>query len=81
MIVRNVWQEGSDDGSDVIEGAAAGEDGSVFLAGYTSGDWTETNLGAYDYAAVKLDSNGEVVWRMQVIAYGCRYIRTTTRDA
>lgn len=47
----------------------AGEDDSMVLAGSTRGNWSGTNLGgAWDLAAVKLDSEGEELWRWQVSA-------------
>lgn len=58
---------------DVITGAAAGSDGSVVLSGYTYGNWSEMNQGEEDYVAFKLDSNGDVVWTLQVIGQGLRW--------
>ena len=46
--------------------AIAGDDGSVVLAGWTFGDWCRTSLGFADFAAIKLDANGSVIWRWQV---------------
>ena len=43
-----------------------GSDGSVFLAGDTSGDWDGVNEGGRDFAACKLDVNGTEIWRWQV---------------
>lgn len=45
---------------------AAVGDGSVVMAGSTEGSWNEDNEGGDDFAAVKLDSNGSVVWKWQV---------------
>lgn len=36
------------------------------LVGYTYGNWAGTNLGGADFAAVKLTSDGEELWRWQV---------------
>lgn len=63
---RVTWQEGSSSADDVMFGAAETSDGSIILCGYTEGNWTAAIQGDYDYAVVKLDSNGEVVWRRQV---------------
>lgn len=41
-------------------------DGSVYLAGYTRGDWSATNAGYMDFAAVKLHADGVEEWRWQV---------------
>lgn len=37
-------------------------DGSSVLAGYTWGNWSWS----YDFAVVKLDANGSVLWEWQV---------------
>lgn len=41
-------------------------DGSVILAGSTTGVWSEHNIGLKDFAASKLDSDGNLVWTWQV---------------
>lgn len=41
-------------------------DGSVMLAGHTDGIWNAESTGEVDFAAVKLDAEGEVVWKWQV---------------
>lgn len=48
-----------------------GDDGSVILAGNTFGTWTGTSVYSSGtmFAAVKLDSDGAVLWRWQV---GCK---------
>lgn len=43
------------------------DDGSTILAGSTGGDWNGTNLGGQDFAASKLDVNGNLIWTWQVI--------------
>lgn len=48
--------------------AAAGDDGSFVLAGYTDGEWRDSFDDSFDFAAVKLDANGTELWRWQVIA-------------
>lgn len=59
-------QEGSE-GSDFLTDAAAVADGGVVVTGYYNGTWNgETSSGETDFAAVKLDSDGDVVWRWQV---------------
>lgn len=45
---------------------AAVTDGGVVMAGYTSGDWGAASQGLRDFATVKLDSAGKVLWRRQV---------------
>lgn len=48
--------------------AAAGvSDGGVVAAGYSNGTWnSEDGWGQLDFAAVKLDSDGNVAWIWQV---------------
>lgn len=46
------------------------EDGSVILGGVTEGNWADTNpdfdSSGDDFAAIKLDADGAVIWRWQV---------------
>lgn len=42
------------------------DDGSIFLAGYTEGDWEGVNAGDADFAAVNLHTRGSELWRYQV---------------
>lgn len=58
-------QDGSEK-SDAFLAAAAGDDGSVILAGFSGGGWEGTNRGKEDFAAVKLDADGAVLWKWQV---------------
>lgn len=44
-----------------------GDDGSVVVAGQTDGDWDIPNLGHGDMAAFKLDVDGTLLWRWQVL--------------
>lgn len=46
------------------------EDESIILGGYTEGEWAGANAGGSDFAAVKLSSEGEVIWRWQVSLLG-----------
>lgn len=43
-----------------------GSDGFIYIAGYTLGDWAGTNAGDEDFAAAKLDADGNEIWRWQV---------------
>lgn len=61
-----VPQDGSD-GYNRLRAATALADGSVVLAGYTEGDWSESNQGGKDFAAVKLGVSGLEEWRWQVM--------------
>lgn len=60
-------QEGSD-GQDSMMTASDLDDGGVVAAGFYNGtSWDgEVSSGLADFAAVKLDSAGNVVWRWQV---------------
>lgn len=62
-------------------GAAMGEDGSVVLAGSTEGSWDGERAGdVSDFAAVKLNADGEEVWRWQVwsmLAFHALYHRSS----
>lgn len=57
-------------GDDVFVHAAAGDDGSFVLAGWTNGLWSDSFDDSFDFAAVKLDTNGNELWRWQVIDDG-----------
>lgn len=46
--------------------AAVTADGNIVLAGNTFGNWAGDFVGSADAAAVKLHSNGTVLWRWQV---------------
>ncbi|CAN0006742.1 unnamed protein product, partial [Sphacelaria rigidula] len=50
---------------DILQGATISDNGCSVLAGYTEGDWFSTNKGSADFAAVKLDADGEVLWSWQ----------------
>ncbi|CAM9572083.1 unnamed protein product [Ascophyllum nodosum] len=56
------WQDGTNS-SDGWDGLAIGVDGSVVLAGKTQGSWNATSAGDNDWAAMKLDAEGKVVWK------------------
>lgn len=46
--------------------AVMGADGSVVLGGRADGDWNGTTAGMDDFVAVKLDAEGQEIWRWQV---------------
>ena len=51
---------------DIWNGLPIDVDGSVVLAGETRGSWNATSAGDLDWAAMKLDAEGTVVWKWQV---------------
>lgn len=63
--------QGGTDKEDRLYGAIPGDNGSVVLIGNTRGDWSGENSGGADFAAVKLDENGLVLWRWQVNTVPC----------
>ena len=46
--------------------AAAFDDNSVVLAGLSRGNWSGVTHGEMDFIAVKLDPDGQELWRWQV---------------
>lgn len=59
-------QEGSG-GNDRMRAVATVSGGGVVLAGHTDGDWNGASPeGGIDFAAVRLDSAGTVIWRWKV---------------
>lgn len=65
LCVSHARQNGTT-GNDNVNDVAIGTDGSVFLAGETTGDWGSVNEGRSDFALVKLDAGGNEIWRWQV---------------
>lgn len=59
------WQDGTE-AFDSISAAVIGDDASVVLAGYSSGNWSGIAPGRAEVAAVKLDANANELWRWQV---------------
>ena len=69
---------------DTLHAVALTKDGSVILAGSTTGVWGEASIGSDDFAAVKLDAEGNLLWAWQVnrvflqpdtkLAIGCRVL-------
>lgn len=55
-------------GSQYARGIAMANDGSVLLGGFTFGPWEEgsSSRSTYDFAAVKVDTDGVEDWRWQV---------------
>lgn len=58
-------QDGTSE-DDILNDVVANSDGSTVLVGSTEGDWNATNAGSRDFAAVKLDEDGTVLWKWQV---------------
>lgn len=61
-----VLEQGGTNDAEELNASVMVTDGSVVLAGWTLGNWDGTNAGSYDCAAVKLDVDGNVLWKWQV---------------
>ena len=46
--------------------AAVVFNGSYVFAGSTQGDWGGASAGGFDWAAFKVDTQGDILWRWQV---------------
>ena len=64
-------EQGGSEQSDFARDVAIGDDGSVFLAGFTFGDWSNVKSGGSDFAVVKLSTDGNELWRWQVRLQMC----------
>lgn len=42
------------------------EDGAFVMVGQCEGDWSGESSGALDFAVIKLDADGDELWRWQV---------------
>ena len=51
-------------------GASIGVDGACTLVRYTFGDWSGASAGARDWTAVRLDAEGVLRWKWQVVLHG-----------
>lgn len=58
-------QEGTEEW-DRIYAAAGADDGSVTIAGNTLGSYGAENAGNFDFVAIKIDRDGNTIWRWQV---------------
>ena len=64
-----VLQDGTEE-NDIIYAAAGADDGSIIIAGYTSFSYEDVNAGSGDFVAVKIDGDGNTVWKWQVRSVG-----------
>lgn len=60
-----MFGQGGSANHDLANAVAVTEEGFVVLAGTTWGDWNGTNKGDSDFAACKLDINGNLLWKWQ----------------
>lgn len=75
-----VLRQDGTDSDDTTKSVAVGGDGSIYLAGYTEGDWNQQNAGETDFAVTKLSPDGSLLWRWQVLPAERKEIyHTTTR--
>lgn len=58
-------QDGTEEDDDAFAAVGA-NDGSVIIAGYTSGSYENMNAGSPDFVAVKIDCDGNPIWQWQV---------------
>ena len=65
LFLSQLFRQTGTAGEDSFNAAALTHNNSVVLAGYTYGNWNG-NVGGGDFAAVKLDSEGNELWRWQV---------------
>ena len=54
--------KGGTEEDDYCNGAAMANDGSIIVAGESSGDWGDTMAGFDNFVAVKLDAAGKQIW-------------------
>ena len=53
-------------GDDHIYAGGVAKDGSVILAGGTTGGYAAESAGSFDFLVIKLNEDGEVLWTWQV---------------
>ena len=61
-----LWQAGAAPNEASSLASTPRSDGSIVLAGSTSGVWDTEEIGIRDFAAVALDEDGQELWRYQV---------------
>lgn len=66
LILCSSVQDGPRGEDNSMASVSITEDGSFILAGSTDGDWGTVSSGGHDFAAVKLDADGNELWRWQV---------------
>lgn len=67
FIAKCLFPQGGTPEFDGSRGIFPQDDESVVLIGNTGGVWSNASSGVVDIAAVKLDVNGQQLWRWQVI--------------
>lgn len=63
---RDFLVQGGSTGEGTAHTMALADDGSVILAGSTAGVWGKEGTGSGDFAAHKLDEDGNLIWTWQV---------------
>lgn len=63
-------KQGGTSEDDVFLGGGMGDNSSVILVGSSYGNWADTNKGGEDFIAVKLDADGNILWKWQVNTHG-----------
>lgn len=72
-IASLAWCQDGFDGHGSVRGVATWEDGSVVLAGHTGNVSSETGETHGDFAAVKLNGDGQEVWKWQASSKNPRH--------
>lgn len=65
LIFDSTLFQGDSGGLDQAYRMVEADDDSVVLVGYSTGDWSGGNTGGRDFAAAKVDSDGQVLWMWQ----------------
>ena len=59
---------------DELHSVEIGLDGNIFVAGYTMGSISETNIGQWDGIIQKFGIDGSIIWEEQIGTNGAEYI-------
>lgn len=59
------WQSGTEFDEQFVK-AATETDGSMVISGYTDGSWATTNNGGWDFVAMSINVDRNILWEYQV---------------
>ncbi len=77
--IQWVKQIGSS-GTDYCTSLAIDKSGNIYIAGYTTGDFDGTNAGKNDIFVIKIDSEGNILWKKQIGSSGEEYCESLAID-